>query len=568
MARQKISAKAVAADIRSGMSREGLMEKYSLSAAGLEHLFAKLIENNVVTTVEIARIGRTSTPAARPDSGKASVDPMASKDEGSSLDPQLAKSVIEEVRAGRHFFDIMTRLRVGREELGDIMELLVRRGELSAEEVEAKTTWKTRQCPHCKSRVLERTAPCPKCGKELIPLTSTSPATSPDGKGGEIADEYNCPWDDYWDNKGNLGLVMAYFNTLTRCIKSPSKFYSELPTDHGYWPPLLFGMVSIALPATFAWFMLRLFSGAVGSDGLSSLIFESGVMSIVIFVVAFIGLFGGSLIFHGALMLLRGAHGSFQTTFRVSSYSCATAWCGVVPLIGSIVGNVWGIYLNSVGIRETHRTSNAKAFGAVLMPFCAAFAVLLMFGITHTLPAAGTHGSSSTRSAVAGTYSGTEFRSDKGRFSIFAPSPLQEKKIAAKTPVGTLDVFAFTLREGGSEYSVIYTDMKSSYFPFVKYLPNFLQADDREKVLDRMRDNWAKRIHGAIAGESKISHDGYPGREIVFNAPERFGHDVVLKVRIFLVGSRLYQVFVAAPREELNTPEVNDFFESFRVFSE
>ena len=59
MAKQKVSAKEVATDIRSGVSDAELMRKYSLSAQGLQYLFRKLIENNVVKPQDVSERGDT-----------------------------------------------------------------------------------------------------------------------------------------------------------------------------------------------------------------------------------------------------------------------------------------------------------------------------------------------------------------------------------------------------------------------------------------------------------------------------------------------------------------------------
>lgn len=564
MAGPKISAKVVAADIRSGMSNAELMEKYGLSERGIESLFRKLIENRVVTEGEISGIGQASSRAVSPESREAPAEPGPAAGEP-RIDSKSAEAVLEEVRKGSHYYDIMMRLHMGRDELGDMLDFLVRRGDLTAEEVEAKTGRQTKQCPHCNSRVLERTGLCPKCGKDPNSTTFRPGAIRPRGRSGDVADDSECAWEDYWDNKGRLGLAKAYFHTVIRCLTSPSKFFSELPIDYGYRPPLLFGTVTAALPATVALFLIRLLTG---KDSLGMLMAESVAIFLTLLIVFGIGLFIGSLILHGTLTLLGGANSRFQATLCVASYSCVTGWCGVVPLIGPLVGNIWGIYLNVIGIRETHQTSTAKAIGAVLVPFCASLAVLTAVAVGHISSMSRPHVSSAKVTAPAGTFSGTEFRSDTGRFSVYAPALLNEKQVTVKTALGKADIFSFSVKENGIEYLVAYNDMETSYFPFSKYLQAFLGADDREKMLNKWRGTIAKQINGSVVSERGISLAGYPGREIVMEASAKLGDDVVVKGRAFLVEARLYQVLVVAQREEFDAPEVKDFFESFRVLAE
>jgi hypothetical protein len=55
MAKPRVSAKEAVRDIRSGMSDAGLMEKYGLSARGLESLFKKLLKAGVVKRADLVR---------------------------------------------------------------------------------------------------------------------------------------------------------------------------------------------------------------------------------------------------------------------------------------------------------------------------------------------------------------------------------------------------------------------------------------------------------------------------------------------------------------------------------
>ena len=55
MAKRAIKAKEAVADIRSGMDDAALMEKYHLSAEGLQSLFDKLVTGGFIDLSEIAR---------------------------------------------------------------------------------------------------------------------------------------------------------------------------------------------------------------------------------------------------------------------------------------------------------------------------------------------------------------------------------------------------------------------------------------------------------------------------------------------------------------------------------
>ncbi len=75
MGKQKLSAAAVAADIRSGMSTAALMEKYGLSTRGLEYLLQKLAENQILTAAEISKVGKPPSRTIQPESQEAPGEP-------------------------------------------------------------------------------------------------------------------------------------------------------------------------------------------------------------------------------------------------------------------------------------------------------------------------------------------------------------------------------------------------------------------------------------------------------------------------------------------------------------
>ena len=53
MEKRKITAREVLRDIRSGLSDQDLMEKYTLSAQGLQSVFHKLVNAGVITQAEL-----------------------------------------------------------------------------------------------------------------------------------------------------------------------------------------------------------------------------------------------------------------------------------------------------------------------------------------------------------------------------------------------------------------------------------------------------------------------------------------------------------------------------------
>src|SRR5215208_1150058 len=94
---------------------------------------------------------------------------------------------------------------------------------------------------------------------------------------------------------------------------------------------------------------------------------------VVSIVVAPIGGAIGLVILAGILHLLVRlivgvGNAGFGTTFRVASYATVVNLVGWIPIIGSLVALVYGIYLSTLGIREMHETTTGKAALIVLVP--------------------------------------------------------------------------------------------------------------------------------------------------------------------------------------------------------
>lgn len=572
MAEQKISAKAVAADIKSGMGSAELMQKYGLSPKALEYVFQKLIENNLVTTAEVSAVGQAPSTSVQSPKQEPPASPPSTPSEP-SIDPQLAKAIVEDVRKGKHDYDIMIRLGLARDELSALMENLVRAGHLSAEEVEARKPGKSKQCPYCHSPVFEGAVTCKSCGRDLTrPMSSRLARARPNaGRAAteNVSDDQDCAWEEYWQNRGSRGLFKSYFHSVHQCIASPARFFSSLSLDSGYWAPALFGAICAAVPMTSHLVLLEILTGKGGDvNPVGWPIFLAVCYFLAALVFFAVSLPISSLLVHGSLMILGGAHERFQTTFRVVAYSWVTSLLGVIPILGSLIGSPWGFYLALIGLRETHKTSTGRAFGAVLIPFCISVAIGTLYVFQINPMADSRQSSSQKKPMISRTYTGTEFKSGVGQFSVFVPAPLKEKKIRANTVAGKVDMTLFNCKEGNIEYSVMCSDSLPSYGRYLRYLPSFLLKGNPDERLDKYPDRIAKSLNGKILNQTRITLDDYPGKEVVIEGGEKLGNGAVVKAQAFLVKDRLYQIMVVVPNGELSTPAVNDFFDSFTLLIE
>jgi len=102
-----------------------------------------------------------------------------------------------------------------------------------------------------------------------------------------------------------------------------------------------------------------------------------------------IGIFLWSGFLHLILLMVRGAGGGFEATFRAVAYSYGAYLFLAIPFCGGLIASVWSIIVAIIGLKEAHGTSGGKAAFAVLFPLilCCVAVVLLMVVIFGTLAA-------------------------------------------------------------------------------------------------------------------------------------------------------------------------------------
>ncbi|TAE58741.1 MAG: hypothetical protein EAZ76_06940 [Nostocales cyanobacterium] len=151
------------------------------------------------------------------------------------------------------------------------------------------------------------------------------------------------------------------------------------------------------------------------------------------------------------------------------------------------------------------------------------------------------------------------FSSAEGGFRILMPGEPQFTKQQVKTKTGEVDVNLFSVeRKGeGTKYTVAYIDYPQEYIDLLSKRNLVAQAIDTGKktALDKAK--------GSIISEEKITLDGYEGKEVNYTKPG----DIVVKHRIFLVGTRLYQVTAETTKEKQKflTKSISGFCDSFKL---
>lgn len=256
---------------------------------------------------------------------------------------------------------------------------------MSREKIPASTKWAT--CPRCQRRF--EIFPSDQANT-LAPAKATE-KTGHKGSEEKIENE-SIREGTYWENRSELGLWQAIYQTIKGVLFSTDVFFRKLSFKGGIKEPLAFGILtgSVGVMFTVFWQFLMM-SGAwfpvgelIGGQLTFGLIFLIAIVFIPIAIV--IGLFISSGIWHLFLVLLGGANNGFEATFRVISYSQSVQVLALVPIIGGWVSGIWQIVIQIIGLKEIHETTYLKVILAIVIPIAvlvflviAAILFLVMF---------------------------------------------------------------------------------------------------------------------------------------------------------------------------------------------
>ncbi len=149
----------------------------------------------------------------------------------------------------------------------------------------------------------------------------------------------------------------------------------------------------------------------------------------------------------------------------------------------------------------------------------------------------------------------TPFTPPGETFSVASPQPLATEQETLETELGDIEIFSFTTEVEGVVYAVAYSDY-----------PEAIAADlDPQRVLDGSRDGAVANVQGRLIQERAVTLGEHPGRELTIEANPNTEDRAQVRVRLYLVGSRLYQVLVVVPRDRPDPGTTEQFLESFTL---
>ncbi len=144
------------------------------------------------------------------------------------------------------------------------------------------------------------------------------------------------------------------------------------------------------------------------------------------------------------------------------------------------------------------------------------------------------------------------FTSKEGAFSVKFPCAPAEERQKVKTATGQLNVAVFLAEDkNDASYVVSFSDLPEAE----------TKKGMEQKRLDFARDGAVTRARGKLRSEKAIELVGYPGRELVIESAA----ELVLRVRIFVVNRRLYQVMAVGPGAVVLHRDGTFFLDSFRL---
>ncbi|MBW2091782.1 MAG: zinc-ribbon domain-containing protein [Deltaproteobacteria bacterium] len=191
-----------------------------------------------------------------------------------------------------------------------------------------------------------------------------------------------------WESQGQ-GYLAGFLKTAKMVLFQPGVFFAGMPVKGGLMTPLTFAVLAGSIGFCFSVFWPLFWVIVKGGPGLGDLTVSllgvsvkyfaplsmyrtGGLLLILILIPVMIaaGLFLYALFTHFLLIVVWGNKNGFEATFRVISYISAAYLFNIVPILGGIVGSVWIIVLEIVGLSQAHGVGILRVLFAVLfLPF-------------------------------------------------------------------------------------------------------------------------------------------------------------------------------------------------------
>lgn len=152
------------------------------------------------------------------------------------------------------------------------------------------------------------------------------------------------------------------------------------------------------------------------------------------------------------------------------------------------------------------------------------------------------------------------FSPDDGAWSILAPGILTPDKEALETP-STMGSYSYN--DSNGFFAVIYRDTPKG---------RILWKPLKKSYFKKVRKGFIKSNKGQLLKDVEFSNGDIKGREVYIKVPDGavLGRESQVKTkyrvqrsRMFFDGRRFYLLLAVLPEEEIDTPAINNYFNSF-----
>lgn len=143
------------------------------------------------------------------------------------------------------------------------------------------------------------------------------------------------------------------------------------------------------------------------------------------------------------------------------------------------------------------------------------------------------------------------FASGEGRYKVLFPGGVKTETKNVKTPAGERKLTFDSVQ------------LSEAVFFMVTYIdvPDDVAKQPPGPRLDKVRDG-NKGAEGKLLADAVVAvgADKLPGRDLLIEKPT-----AVVRTRVVIAGSRLYQVMIQGPKEFVTAKDADRFFDSFEV---
>jgi len=188
-----------------------------------------------------------------------------------------------------------------------------------------------------------------------------------------------------WETRPS-GFFQNLYTTTWEVLFHPGDFYERMARTGGYKGPLIYGLIlgCLGWVVSIFWQLLLTMAGVAikgGSNETSLLIQTVVFLGLMVFSPLFValGLLVAGVVQHLLLMIVDGADGGFEATFRVLAYAQAPQIFAIVPILGGMVAWVWSAVLIVIGMSKAHETGIGRVIVAlIVIPFGLMFLLVLI----------------------------------------------------------------------------------------------------------------------------------------------------------------------------------------------